>query len=142
VHALAAPMAPVIALTALAALGLSGTPFHEPFHAKDLEAPPPPDTVRNLTEALIPRREQTQPSRPTVLQTSDGTALTCANKRVKQSPGTHRGMTRGLGAGYLTGQQCDLRTAVGEPTAVVGLAWLRLPIGGGWGVRLSSRLLL
>ena len=32
---LAAPMAHIIALTALAALGLSGTPFlHEPFHAE------------------------------------------------------------------------------------------------------------
>ena len=31
--ALAAPMAQVIALTALTALGLSGPPFHEPFHA-------------------------------------------------------------------------------------------------------------
>ncbi len=32
-HALAAPIAPVIALTALAALGLSGYPVHEPVHA-------------------------------------------------------------------------------------------------------------
>jgi hypothetical protein len=33
-HALAAPIAWIIALTALAALGLSGMPFHEPFHAR------------------------------------------------------------------------------------------------------------
>ena len=32
-YALAAPIARVTALTALAALGLSGAPFHEPFHA-------------------------------------------------------------------------------------------------------------
>ena len=31
-HALAAQMAPIMALTALAALELSGDPFHEPFH--------------------------------------------------------------------------------------------------------------
>jgi hypothetical protein len=30
--ALAARMAPIIALMALAAVGLSGDPFHEPFH--------------------------------------------------------------------------------------------------------------
>jgi hypothetical protein len=33
--ALAAPMAHVNALTTLAALGLSGASFHEPFHADD-----------------------------------------------------------------------------------------------------------
>jgi hypothetical protein len=33
-HALAAPIAQVIALTAPAALGLYGDPFHEPFHAR------------------------------------------------------------------------------------------------------------
>ena len=32
-HALAAPMEPIIALTALAALVLPGVPFHDPFHA-------------------------------------------------------------------------------------------------------------
>jgi hypothetical protein len=32
-HALAAPIQPVIALTALGALGLSRETFHEPFHA-------------------------------------------------------------------------------------------------------------
>ena len=32
-HALAAQMTAMIALTALAALGLSVVPFHEPFHA-------------------------------------------------------------------------------------------------------------
>lgn len=32
-HALAAPIARIIALTALETLGLSGRPFHEPFHA-------------------------------------------------------------------------------------------------------------
>jgi hypothetical protein len=31
-HALPAPIAQIIALTALTTLGLSGTPFHEPFH--------------------------------------------------------------------------------------------------------------
>jgi hypothetical protein len=35
-HALAAQMAPIIALTALAALGLPTDPFHEPFHARGL----------------------------------------------------------------------------------------------------------
>jgi len=34
VHALAALIAREIALMALAALGLSGDPFHEPFHAR------------------------------------------------------------------------------------------------------------
>jgi hypothetical protein len=33
-HALATQMAPIIALTALAPLGLSVAPFHEPFHAQ------------------------------------------------------------------------------------------------------------
>jgi hypothetical protein len=33
-HALAAPIAQQIALMALFALGLSGDPFHEPFHAR------------------------------------------------------------------------------------------------------------
>jgi len=33
---LAAPIARIIALTALAALGLSKDPFHEPFHARGL----------------------------------------------------------------------------------------------------------
>ena len=32
-HTLAAPITPVIALAALAALGLSGDPVHEPVHA-------------------------------------------------------------------------------------------------------------
>jgi hypothetical protein len=36
VHALAAPLAPIIALMARATLGRSGVPFHEPFHAQDL----------------------------------------------------------------------------------------------------------
>jgi len=44
-HALAAPIAWIIALTALAALGLSGVPFHEPFHARGSY----PATVRNVT---------------------------------------------------------------------------------------------
>jgi hypothetical protein len=34
--ALAAPIAPKIARMALAALGLTGDPFHEPFHARCL----------------------------------------------------------------------------------------------------------
>ncbi len=38
-HALAAQIAPNIALTALAALGLCGEPFHDPFHAR---TPRPP----------------------------------------------------------------------------------------------------
>ena len=33
-HALAAPIARIIALTAPTTLGLSGTPFHEPFHGR------------------------------------------------------------------------------------------------------------
>ena len=41
-HALAAALAWIIALTALAALGLSGMPFHEPFHARGFY----PATVR------------------------------------------------------------------------------------------------
>ena len=35
-YALAAPIAPAIALTALVALGLSGYPVHEPVHARGL----------------------------------------------------------------------------------------------------------
>ena len=35
-HALTAPIAPSIALMALAALGLSDDPVHEPVHARDL----------------------------------------------------------------------------------------------------------
>jgi hypothetical protein len=35
-YALAAPIAPVIALTALAALGLPDDPVHEPVHARGL----------------------------------------------------------------------------------------------------------
>jgi hypothetical protein len=34
-------MAQVIAPTALAALGLSGVSFHEPFHAEDRQRPVP-----------------------------------------------------------------------------------------------------
>jgi hypothetical protein len=33
-HALPAPIARLIALTAPTTLGLSGTPFHEPFHGR------------------------------------------------------------------------------------------------------------
>ena len=33
-HALAALMAPILAFTALSALGLSGDPVHEPVHAR------------------------------------------------------------------------------------------------------------
>jgi hypothetical protein len=33
-HALPAPIARIIALTAPKTLGLSGTPFHEPFHGR------------------------------------------------------------------------------------------------------------
>jgi hypothetical protein len=33
-HALSAPIARIIALAALAALGLSGEPFQDPFHAQ------------------------------------------------------------------------------------------------------------
>ena len=39
-HALAAPMAWVIARMALAALGLSGDPVHEPVHVRGPESPP------------------------------------------------------------------------------------------------------
>jgi hypothetical protein len=39
-HALAAPMAQEIALVALAALGLSGDPVHEPVHARSPASPP------------------------------------------------------------------------------------------------------
>jgi hypothetical protein len=35
-HPLPAPIARIITLTALAALGLSEDPFHEPFHARGL----------------------------------------------------------------------------------------------------------
>ena len=44
-HALAAPIALVIAQMALAALGLSGDPVHEPVHVRD-PASPHPATVR------------------------------------------------------------------------------------------------
>jgi len=36
---LPAPMAPTFALIALVALGLSGAPFHEPFHADGTQRP-------------------------------------------------------------------------------------------------------
>ena len=39
-HALAAPMAPVIALMALAALGLSGNSVHKPVHEQEAVARP------------------------------------------------------------------------------------------------------
>ena len=39
-HALTAPMAPVIALMALAALGLSGNPVHKPVHEQEAVARP------------------------------------------------------------------------------------------------------
>ena len=39
-HALTAPMAPVIALMALAAPGLSGNPVHKPVHEKEAVARP------------------------------------------------------------------------------------------------------
>jgi hypothetical protein len=48
-HALAALMAPNIALMAPAALGLSGDPVHEPVHARD-PASYRPATVRNVPE--------------------------------------------------------------------------------------------
>src|SRR5215468_7987682 len=50
-HTLAAPIPRIIALTALAALGLSKDPFHEPFHARALRHAFL-FTVRNLTEGL------------------------------------------------------------------------------------------
>jgi hypothetical protein len=53
-HALAAPIAPIIALTALAALRLSAYPVHEPVHAR-CRAACPPITVRNFTECIHPR---------------------------------------------------------------------------------------
>ena len=40
-HALAAPIARAIALTAMAALELSKDPFHEPFHARGPCRPSP-----------------------------------------------------------------------------------------------------
>ena len=42
-HTLAAPIARIIAVTALAALGLSKDPFHEPFHARGLASRRPVD---------------------------------------------------------------------------------------------------
>ena len=39
-YTLAAPIAPIIALTALAALGLSGYPVHEPVHARGRDSLP------------------------------------------------------------------------------------------------------
>ena len=48
-HTLAAPIAPAIALTALAALGLSGDPVHEPVHAQHPYAYHPA-TVRDVAE--------------------------------------------------------------------------------------------
>jgi hypothetical protein len=38
-HALAARIAPIFAMKALAALGLSDDAFHEPFHARGLGVP-------------------------------------------------------------------------------------------------------
>jgi hypothetical protein len=59
-------MAPIIALMALAALGLSMDPFHEPFHARGL-AHAVLSTLRNVTEALALRLPGTPHSAHTVV---------------------------------------------------------------------------
>jgi hypothetical protein len=60
VHALAALIARVIALMALAALGLSGDPFHDPFHARSLRVTPScsPCTARHASFGMTLRHEQ------------------------------------------------------------------------------------
>jgi hypothetical protein len=55
-HALAAPMAPVIALMTLAALGLSRDPVHEPVHARRPRLPFLV-TGSNNTESVHPHWE-------------------------------------------------------------------------------------
>jgi hypothetical protein len=50
-HALAAPIARIIALTAPTTLGLSGTPFHEPFHGRSAE-----DYWEALIDVIVDRQ--------------------------------------------------------------------------------------
>jgi hypothetical protein len=57
VYALAAPIAPTIALTALAALGLSDDPVHEPVHARGLSVLSS-FAVRDLAEDTVSARER------------------------------------------------------------------------------------
>jgi hypothetical protein len=58
--ALPARIARIIALTALAALGLSGEPFYAPFHARSAGARQPA-TARSLAEGSIGTRERIRP---------------------------------------------------------------------------------
>jgi hypothetical protein len=58
--ALPAQIARLIAPTALAALGLSGDPFHEPFHARCAGARQP-STARSLAEGSVPTRAEIRP---------------------------------------------------------------------------------
>ena len=65
--ALAALIARVIALMALIALGLSGDPFHDPFHARALR-PRHPSTVRKRADDMDLRPQAGPASGPTALQ--------------------------------------------------------------------------
>ena len=60
VDALAALIARVIALMALVALGLSGDPFHDPFHARGLCLTPScsPCAARHASFGMTLRHEQ------------------------------------------------------------------------------------
>jgi len=76
-HALTAPMAPVIAPTALAALGLSDDPVHEPVHAPGLRPVILLLCVTSL-RTLYPGSDRALPCHePTVLQIAATHSLTC-----------------------------------------------------------------
>ena len=61
-HALAAPITQEIALAALAALGLSKNPFHEPFHARGLYITPPCSLCLTTLAALHGAEERARPT--------------------------------------------------------------------------------
>jgi hypothetical protein len=63
-HALTAPMAPVIALMALAALGLSGNPVHKPVHEQEAVARP----SDRLNALVLEDRGRLNGSRPVARQ--------------------------------------------------------------------------
>jgi hypothetical protein len=104
-HALAAPMAPVIALMALAALGLSDDPVHEPVHAR-ASAP-----VILLLCVILPRtlypRTRAGPARHelTVFQIAvkySSRAMSGADVRRSQSPRPRRDELPGRAGPRLT----------------------------------------
>jgi hypothetical protein len=59
-RALAAPIAPVIALMTPAALGLSGDPVHEPVHVRDPASPASCYCAQTLLMTWIRARKRTE----------------------------------------------------------------------------------